>query len=99
MSVLNLDLRDGFKHDDVIVYADEREAARASDLTTDLTISHAASLQLAVPDGLFKLRLDVPRQGISASVSVDVAETPYVAVFILDGEPSFHKAKEPMPML
>jgi hypothetical protein len=99
MPVLHFDLRDGFNHDDAVLYVNEKEAARASDLTTDLTISHAASLQLEVPDGPFTLRLEVPKQGVSASTTVDAAETPYVAVFILDREVSFHKSKEAMPML
>jgi len=99
MHVLHLDLRDGFKHDDVVVYINDHESARASDLTTDLTISHAASFDLAVPDGPFTLRLEAPKQGVSASTVVDAAETPHVAAFILNGTPIFRKLKEAIPML
>ena len=99
MPVLNLDLRDGFHHDDVIVYVNDKEAARAADLTTDLTISHAGSLTLAVPEGQLMLRLEVPKQGISASTGLEVADTPYVAASIVNRQPRFLKAKEAIPML
>ena len=99
MPVIQLDLRDGFRHDDVIVFVNDKEAARASDVTTDLTISYAASLHLTAPEGPFTLRLEVPHQGISAWTSVDAGETPYVAASLHNRAAAFHKSKEAIPML
>jgi hypothetical protein len=97
--VLHIDLREGFKQDDIIVYLGEREAVRRSDVSTDLTISHAASLEVQAPAGASTLRIEVPKQHLSSSTVVDPAETPFVAIFLRDRQVSFHKLKEPMPML
>jgi hypothetical protein len=99
MPTLHVDLRDGFDHDDVILYLNNRESARRSDVTTNLTISHAAALDVPAPEGRCALRIDIPRQNISSSVDVDPAETPYVAILVREGRVEFHKLKEAMPML
>jgi len=36
---IHIDLRDGFDHDDVVLHVNNREAARVSDVTTNLTVS------------------------------------------------------------
>ena len=99
MSVLHVDLRDGFNHDDVILYLGNQEVARQSGVTTDLTISHAASLEVPVPPVPSTLRIEVPKQQVSFSESVDPAETPFVAIFLRGRQITFHKLKEAMPML
>lgn len=99
MPTLHVDLRDGFNDDDVILYIDEQEAARESGVTTDLTISRAATLDVPAPEGPCALRIDVPRQHLSARVQVNVADSPYVAIFLRDGAAEFHKLQEPLPML
>jgi len=99
MPVLHIDLRDGFNHDDVILYLGDREAARRSGVTTDLTISHAASLEVPAPAGPSTLRIEVPEQHVWSSTDVDPAETPFVDIFLRDRQISFHKLKEAMPML
>jgi len=99
MPVLHIDLREGFKEDDVILYLGDREAVRRSGVTTDLTISHAASLEVQAPAGPSTLRIEVPKQQVSSSTVVDPAETPFVAIFLRDRQISFHQLKEAMPML
>ena len=99
MPVLHIDLREGFKQDDVILYLGDLEAVRRSDVSTDLTISHAASLEVQAPPGPSTLRIEVPKQHVSSSTDVDPAETPFVAIFLRDRQISFHKLKEAMPML
>ena len=76
MPTLHIDLRDGFDHDDVVLHVNNQEAARRSDVTTNLTISHAASLDVPAPEGRCDLRIEVPRQNISSSVDLDPADTP-----------------------
>ena len=99
MSVLHVDLRDGFKQDDVVLYLDNREVARRSGVTTNLTISHATSLEVEATQSPAMLRIDVPKQNISSSTVVDPMEMPFVAIFLRDGQVSFHQLKEAMPML
>jgi len=36
---IHIDLSDGFDHDDVVLHVNNREAARGSDVTTNLTLS------------------------------------------------------------
>ncbi len=52
MPAIHIDLRDGFDPDEVVLHLNNREAARGSDVTTDLTISHAASFDVPAPEGL-----------------------------------------------
>ena len=99
MPTLQIDLRDGFDHDDVVLHVNNREAARRSDVTTDLAISHAASFDVPVPEGRCALRIEIPAQNISSSVDLDPAHTPYVAIFVRKGRVEFHKLKEAIPML
>jgi hypothetical protein len=99
MPVLHIDLREGFKEDEVILYLGDREAVHRSGVTTDLIISHAASFEVQAPAGPSTLRIEVPKQYVSSSTGVNPAETPFVAIFLRDRQISFHKLKEAMPML
>jgi hypothetical protein len=99
MPVLHIDLREGFKEDEVVLYLGDREAVRRSGVSTDLTISHAASFEVQAPAGPSTLRIEVPKQRVSSSTGVNPAETPFVAIFLRDRQISFHKLKEAMPML
>lgn len=99
MTALHIDLRDGFKQDDVIIHLGDQEVARRSGVTTDLTISHAASLEVPAPAGPSALRIEVPTQHVSFSENVDPVETPFVAIFMRNRQVTFHKLKEAMPML
>jgi hypothetical protein len=99
MPVLHIDLRDGFKQDDVILYLGDQEPVRRSGVTTDLSISHAASFEVQASEGPSTLRIEVPKQHVSSSTSVDPVETPFVAIFLRDRQISFHKLKQAMPML
>jgi len=96
---LHIYLRDGFDQDDVIFYVNNREAARLIGVTTNLPVSRAGALDVLVPEGRCPLRLDIPKQNISASIDVDAVDTPYVAIFVRQGIVEFHTLKEAMPML
>src|SRR5215472_11246734 len=99
MPTLHIDLPDGFDQDEVILYVNSRQAARLTGVITNLTVSHAAALDVLVPEGRCALRLDVPKQNISGSIDVDAVDTPYVAIFVRQGIVEFHTLKEAMPLL
>ena len=99
MPTLHIDLRDGFDQDDVIFLVNNQEVSRRTGVTTNLTISHAAALDVLVPEGRCALRLDIPKQNISASIDVDAVDTPYVAIFVRQGIVEFYTLREAMPML
>jgi len=96
---LHINLCDGFHQDDVIFYVNNQETAHRSGVTTNLTVSHAVALDVLVPEGRCALRLDIPKQNISASIDVDAVDTPYVAIFVRQGIVEFHTLREAMPML
>ena len=99
MPTLHVLLRDVFDHDDVVLHVNNQEAARSSDVTTDLSISHAASFDVTAPEGRCALRIETPTQHLSGSVDLDPADTSYVAIFVRKGRVEFHKLTEAMPML
>src|SRR5262249_16936544 len=57
---VKLDLQDGFVRDEVIVYADGQEIARASDVTTRTQLGLARSLRLPIGPGAVRLSVAVP---------------------------------------
>lgn len=99
MRTLHIPLRYGFDHNDVVLQVNNRQAARGSDVATDLSISHAASFDVTAPEARCALRIEIPTQNISSSVDLDSADAPYVAIFVRKDRMEFHEVKEAMPML
>ena len=95
---LQVALRDGFRDDTVTIKVDGKEVYRKSGVSTDLTISFADSVEVSVAGATARLEVSVAG-GQSRSEEVRVAETPFVAVQVLDGTMEFRKSKEPIPML
>jgi len=73
---LHIDLRDGFDQDDVTFHVNNQEVSRRTGVTTYLTVSHAATLDVLVPEGRCTLGLDAPKQNISVSIDVNAVNTP-----------------------
>lgn len=83
--LINVALQDGFDGDTVMIRVDGAEAYRGEHVTTRTQISHAADMQLEVPDGPFTLEVDVPTQGIHENVRLDPHAHPNVALSLLEG--------------
>lgn len=83
---INVALQDGFDADEVVIRIDGEEAYRAEGVTTRTQISHAADMQLEVPDGPFTLEVDVPTQSIRESLQLDPNAQPNVALSLRGGE-------------
>lgn len=81
---LNVALQDGFDGDDVAIYVDGAEVYREQ-VTTRTQISHAASMQLDVPDGPFTLEVEVPTRGVRESFALDPQTGPNLAISLLGG--------------
>lgn len=99
MPTLHIDLRDGFKNDEVALSIDGKEAARLSNVTTNLAISYAASKDVPAPEGVCQLQIDLPNRGLSAQFEVDAAETPHITVFAHEGRLETRKFKEALPLM
>jgi hypothetical protein len=95
---LHVALRDGFRNDTVTIKVNGKEVYRRSGVTTDLTISYADSVEVLVEGTTVRLEVAVDG-GQTGSEEVRVAETPFVAVRILEGTMEFQKSKEQIPML
>lgn len=95
---LNIALRDGFRDDTVTIRVDGREVYRKSAVTTDLSISFAGSVDVQVASGTARIEVALQR-GPRGSEQVQVADTPFLEVRIVDGAVEFRKSKERIPML
>ena len=84
--LLNVALQDGFDRDTVVIRVDGAEAYRGEQVTTRTQISHADDMQLEVPERPFTLEVEVPEQGIQASLQLDPHAQPNVALSLLDGQ-------------
>ena len=69
--LIHLALQDGFDGDEVAVSVDDREAYRAEGVTTRTQISHAADMQLEVPDRPFVLGVDVTTREVRETFDID----------------------------
>ena len=83
--LIHLALQDGFDDDEVAVSVDEHEAYRAEGVTTRTQISHAADMQLEVPDRPFVLGVDVTTREVRETFDVDPHAQPNVSVSLRDG--------------
>jgi hypothetical protein len=95
---LHVALRDGFRNDTVTIVVNGKEVYRKSGVTTDLTISFADSIEVPVEGATARLEVAV-KGGQKKSDEIKLAETPFVAVWILAGEMEFRKSNEAIPML
>jgi hypothetical protein len=78
--LINVALQDGFDGDTVSLRVDGAEAYRGEQVTTRTQISHAADMQIDVPDGPFTLEVDVPTRGVRESFQLDPHAHPNVAL-------------------
>jgi hypothetical protein len=95
---LHVALRDGFRNDTVTITVNGREVYRKTGVTTDLTISFADAVEIPVEGSSARLEVAVDG-GPTASVEVRLAETPFVAVWLVEGAMRFQTSKERVPML
>ncbi len=95
---LHVSLRDGFQNATVTITVNGSDAYRKSNVTTNLTISHADSIDVPVDGPTARLEVAVDG-GPRRTEDIPVAETPYVNVRITDGAMEFLRSSEPIPML
>ena len=84
--LIHLALQDGFEGDEIVLRVDGSEAYRGEDVTTRTQISHAADMQLEVPDRPFTLEVDVPTRGLRETFDIDPHAHPNVTLSLRDGQ-------------
>jgi hypothetical protein len=95
---LTIKLRDGFKDDKVVLTLDDKEIYRRIALSSDLTISFADALELEVEQNIAQLTVDVagrPKQ----SLQINISETPFIEIWIINNHLEIRPSKSECPML
>jgi len=80
-----LDFQDGFADDTVTIHIDGKEKCHTISLSTDYALGLAESVQIQVPSGSVQIQITVVSRHISELVELEVSETVYLGVSILEG--------------
>ena len=83
--LINVALQDGFDGDTVVLRVDGATVYSGEQITTRTQISHAADMQLEVPDAPFTLEVEVPTRGVKETLELDPHTQPNVGLSLLDG--------------
>jgi hypothetical protein len=84
MNTLNIALQDGFHADSVIITVNNQIAYKKSGVTTNLTISYADAAVVPVSEDTALVDVQVTSRSQSAQITLNVKETPYLAVQLSD---------------
>jgi hypothetical protein len=69
MPILQVDLREGFDGDLVVVRVDGREAYRQDGVRTNYSVGLADRVGIEVPRGTVRVELVLPERGLSAAIA------------------------------
>ncbi len=96
---MHIALRDGFRGDTVLVGIDERVVFHRAGVTTDLTISHAASFDVDIDAPRVRLRVALGH-GRATTLDIDPQATPFIDVSKADdGALDVRASVEQVPLL
>lgn len=95
---LYVQLRDGFKDDTVTLTVNGVTQYHRSGITTDLSISHADSIELPVSEPPVTLGITLAR-GLAGSKTIQADKTPYVDIWIQADKIEFRESREQTPLL
>jgi hypothetical protein len=95
---LHIKLRDGFSNNTVSITVNGKEVYRKSGVTTDLTISFADAVEVPVEDPLVKLEVAIGGAQ-KKEKEIRVRETPFVDVWVIEGQMELRESKDEVPML
>jgi hypothetical protein len=96
--MLHIKLRDGFTNDTVSITVNQKEVYRKAGVTTNLAISFADSVDVPVDTSVVKLVVEVEGEQHQEK-NIQVNSTPFVDVWIIDGEMELRESKDEVPML
>jgi hypothetical protein len=99
MSVLRVDLQDGFQEDIVVIQVNDGDELKKESVTTMPQVGYAGSIEMMVEPGPVRLRVSVPTRDLSDTTTVDVSEDLYVGVSIEDAGLAYRVSSEPMGYL
>jgi hypothetical protein len=95
MPNISIALQDGFRNDSVTLTIDGHEVYRKADVSTNLAIGLAESVDVSASGDVVRLDVEIPSRTTQASSTVDVGQTPYVGISVSeDGTPQIVCSKQ-----
>ena len=95
-AVLHVDLQDGFSDDAVEIRLGDETIYRRDDVSTDMRISRADAVKVALADGKPTLTVVLPGRKIEESLSLEDLDAPiYIGVSVVDGAIRFKVSEQP----
>jgi hypothetical protein len=97
MNMLYIALQDGFKNDSLRITVNGQDVYKKNDVTTNLVISLADSIETSVDDGTeATVKVEADSRNVTNSVVIQPSNTPYLAVSIgQNNKIEFIISKEP----
>jgi hypothetical protein len=95
---LTIKLRDGFRKDTVTIRVDGKEVYHKPSVSTDLTISFADAVEVPVETSSVNLEVAVAG-GPTVSQVIEVQNTPFVEVWMMNGRMELRTSREDVPMM
>jgi hypothetical protein len=86
MTVIVIDLQDGFADDEVLILADGQEIFNKKGVDTDYSIGLAASVKFEVSEKQVTVEIIIPSRRLSDNIKIDGSSAPYLGVSILDNK-------------
>ncbi len=86
MSMLEIDLQEGFADDAVQITADGQEVFNQKGVSTDYSIGLAKKLRCELPEKRVTIEVTVSSRKLSASTEVDTGATKHLGVSLGEGE-------------
>ncbi len=84
MATLSIDLQDGFADDTITISVDGREAYHKAGVSTDYALGRADSVNIQAHSGTVQVKITVVSRNISELLEINIAETVYLGVSILE---------------
>ena len=94
MTVIVIDLQDGFAYDEVLILSDGQEIFNKKDVNTDYSIGLAASVKFEVSEKYAMIEVTIPSRRLSDSIKVDVSSIACIGVSILDNKIDYQFSDE-----
>ncbi len=93
---LHLALQDGFEHDDMVIRVNGEDVFTGTDISTDLRISLATTVDLEVTPGATTIEIVLTTRHLRATHTVDIRAPIYLAINITrDAQIRFRESLEP----
>ncbi len=89
MVPITIDLQSGFSNDIVIIHINDQKIYYKKNLTTNYAIGFTDSINIQVQEGIVNIGVTVPSKKLFHKIRLDISETLYLGVSIIDDQIHF----------